>query len=209
MAASPGRAARQGADFFSLDRTRAALLIIDMQNGFIAEGAALEVPTGRDIIPNIERLIAVCRRQEIPIIWVQLDSNDPDDGMLLRKYPSLKAQQTLFQGTESFELFGGLSQPREGDQRVIKHKYDSFHETHLESMLESIDADTLILCGVTTNCCCESTARSAFERNFKVAFVADATAAYTPELHNASLTVIDELFGRVIDTSSAVSELTE
>jgi len=178
-----------------------------MQNAFIAEGGALEAPAGRAIIPNIERLIAVCRQHGIPVVWIQLDSRDPQEGMLLRKYPALKAHETLYRGTDSFEFYKGLSAPQPGDYRIVKHKYDSFHQTDLEQMLKSQNIDTVIVNGVTTNCCCESTARSAFERNFKVAFVNDATAAYTRDLHEASLRVIDELFGRVMDTKTVIAEL--
>ena len=74
-------------------------------------------------------------------------------------------------------------------------------------MLKNIGADTVIITGVTTNCCCESTARSAFEHDYKVAFTSDGTAAFEERLHEAALGTIRELFGRVLTVDEVIREL--
>ena len=152
---------RVGGAFFRINRKTSALLIIDMQNAFLEPGAILEAPMGRDIITRLARLIDVCRELCVPVIWVRLDSSAPYGGLLLEKYPSLREQQVLYKGTHSFELFSDMPAPLENEFHIVKHKYDAFHRTDLDTLLRNIGADTVIITGVTTNCCCESTARSA------------------------------------------------
>ena len=200
-------ATQAGEAFFRINRKTSALLIIDMQNAFLEPGALLEAPMGRDIIARLAQLIEVCRDLDVPLIWVRLDCSEPYGGLLLEKYPSLREQRVLFKGTHSFELFPDLPVPRENEFHIVKHKYDAFHGTDLNTLLRNIGADTLIITGVTTNCCCESTARSAFEHDYKVAFAGDATAAFEARLHEATLATVRELFGRVLSVAEIVKEL--
>ncbi len=200
---------RVGEEFFRLNRKTSALLIIDMQNAFLEPGAMLETPMGRDLIAPLSRLIAECRKLAVPIIWIRLDGSAPYGGLLLDKYPPLREQRVLFRGTHSFELFSGLPTPRKDDFHVVKHKYDAFHGTDLDTLLRNIGADTVIITGVTTNCCCESTARSAFEHDYKVAFTSDGTAAFETRLHEATLGTVRELFGRVLTIEEALRELSD
>ena len=193
--------------FFRTNRKTSALLIIDMQNAFLEPGAMLEAPMGRDIITRLARLIDVCRELCVPVIWVRLDSSAPYGGLLLEKYPSLREQQVLYKGTHSFELFSDMPAPLENEFHIVKHKYDAFHRTDLDTLLRNIGADTVIITGVTTNCCCESTARSAFEHDYKVAFTSDATAAFEERLHEATLGTVRELFGRVVTVAEVINEL--
>jgi ureidoacrylate peracid hydrolase len=115
----------------------------------------------------------------------------------------------LYKGTHSFKLFEDVPQPRKGDFHIVKHKYDAFQGTDLNTLLRNVGVDTLIITGVTTNCCCESTARSAFEHDYKVAFTSDATAAFEEKLHEATLGSIRELFGRVLTVDDVIAELKE
>jgi ureidoacrylate peracid hydrolase len=192
---------------FRIDPARAALVVVDMQHAFLAPGAPLEVPAGRAILPAMERLIGACRDRRMPVIWTQIDSTAPLGGMMLRKFPAIADGRVLDKGTTGFGIFAGLRPPRPDDYFVVKHKYDSFHQTDLDTLLRNLRIETLIICGVTTNCCCESTARSAFERDYNVAIVSDATAAFESRLHDAALGTIAELFGRVLDVDGVIAEL--
>jgi ureidoacrylate peracid hydrolase len=198
---------RVGEEFFRLNCETCALLVVDMQNAFLEPGAMLEVPSGREIIPQVTQLIEYSREVGVPIVWIQLDSSAPYGGLLLDKYPALEEGSVLFKGTHSFELFVDLPPPREGEFHIIKHKYDAFHRTDLDTLLRNIGADTVIITGVTSNCCCESTARSAFEHDYRVAFISDATAAFEPRLHESTLETVRELFGRVMSVDDVVTEL--
>ena len=202
-------ATKSGEAFFRINRKTSALLIVDMQNAFLEPGAMLEAPMGRAIIPRLTKLITECRNLEVPVIWIRLDSSAPYGGLLLDKYPSLREQRVLFRGTHSFELFSDLPVPLENEFLIVKHKYDAFHDTNLNTLLKNIGADTVIITGVTTNCCCESTARSAFEHDYKVAFTSDGTAAFEERLHEATLGTVRELFGRVVTIAQIIDELND
>ena len=196
-----------GEALFNLTRDKTALLIVDMQNAFLEEGALLEVSEGRAMIPKLARLVERCRAIKLPIVWIQLDSTAPYGGMLIKKYPMLESKKILYKGTHSFDLFAELPTPQEGEYRIVKHKYDAFHQTDLDTLLRNLGVDSVVITGVTTDCCCESTARAAFERDYCVAFTSDGTATFDPQQHAASVKLMDELFGRVMTIDEVITEL--
>jgi nicotinamidase-related amidase len=88
-----------GISFFTIDPRRCALIVIDMQNAFVAEGAVFETPGARAMIPLLEQLIQFARASRIPIIWTQSDHRPPYGGLMLASsHPSPK---TAFCGKES------------------------------------------------------------------------------------------------------------
>lgn len=194
-------------DEFSLADTRAALLVIDMQRGFIEEGSAYEAPAIRDRLGNVERLLAFARERGLPIVWTRSDHKPPYGGALYRKLPAVRTQRICWRGEESWEYYGGMSQPLPNEHEVVKHKFDAFFETDLDSILRNTGVETVIIMGVTTSVCCESTARSAFFRDYNVVFVGDATAEFDPQLHDATLRIIDTVFGRVVTTDELLTEM--
>ncbi len=196
-----------GEALFNVAQDKTALLIVDMQNAFLEPGALLEVSDGRSMIPKLTSLIEQCRAQKLPIVWIQLDSTAPYGGMLIRKYPMLESEKILFKGTHSFDLFNEVPVPLENEYRIVKHKYDAFHQTDLDTLLRNLSIESIIITGVTTDCCCESTARAAFERDYCVAFTSDGTATFDPRQHAASLKLMDELFGRVMTIDEVMNEL--
>lgn len=207
----PPKISASGRDFFTVDPRRAALVVIDMQNAFVAEGAPLETPGARAMIPRLERLIRFARHQRIPIVWTQSDHRPPYGGLMLRKFPVIAEQRCLWQGDASFEMYPQMLQPQEGkcEYRIVKHKYDAFFETDLDAILRFHKVDTLIVTGTATNVCCESTARSAFMRDYQVAFPSDANATFDAAMHEATLRNIDLLFGRVMTTEALLVEMEE
>lgn len=202
-------AVAKGRDVFTIRPAHAALLVIDMQNAFLAEGAAFEAPNGREIIPNIERLVRFARRHGAPVIWVLADHSPPYGGAVLAKSPAVRDERVCWPGDESFQLYPNMIQPDDGDYRVVKHKYDSFFETDLNAILRNLNIRTVIVTGVTTSVCCDSTARAAFHYDYDVAFLSDATADEFDDLHVATLRVMDLLFGRVMTTGEAIAEMEE
>ena len=196
-----------GEALFNLTRDKTALLIVDMQNAFLEEGALLEVSEGRAMIPKLARLVERCRAIKLPIVWIQLDSTARYGGMLIKKYPMLESKKILYKGTHSFDLFAELPTPQEGEYRIVKHKYDAFHQTDLDTLLRNLGVDSVVITGVTTDCCCESTARAAFERDYCVAFTSDGTATFDPQQHAASVKLMDELFARVMTIDEVITEL--
>ncbi len=103
-----------GKSFFTIDPRRCALIVIDMQNAFVAEGAVFETPGARAMIPRLEHLIQFARATRIPIVWTQSDHRPPYGGLMLRKFPPIAEDHILWQGEPSFELYPRMLQPREG-----------------------------------------------------------------------------------------------
>ncbi|MEJ7669609.1 MAG: isochorismatase family cysteine hydrolase [Casimicrobiaceae bacterium] len=194
-----------GSDYFRIDPKRCALLVIDMQNSFVEKGAVFEAPKGREIIPNINRLVAVARTLDVPVIWTQSDHSPPGGGMILERYPVIKNTKELWKGDRSFDLYADMVQPEERDHRIIKHKYDAFHDTDLRTALKNMGKDTIIITGVATEVCCESTARAAFFNDFKVVFLRDATGAFNPDFQDLTCDRMDRLFARVVRTDELVA----
>jgi nicotinamidase-related amidase len=200
-----------GESFFQIDPRRCALIIIDMQNAFVAEGAVFETPGARTMIPRLERLIKIARASSIPIVWTQSDHRPPFGGLMLRKFPPIAEDRVLWRGQPSFEMYAHMVQPLEGklEYRIVKHKFDAFFETDLDAILRYHDVDTVIVTGTATNACCESTARSAFMRDYKVVFPSDLNATFDDAMHQATLKNIDLLFGRVVSSDELLNELSE
>jgi nicotinamidase-related amidase len=198
-----------GKDFFTIEPVHCALIVIDMQNAFVAEGAPFETPGAREMIPRLERLILCAREMQMPIVWTQSDHRPPYGGLMLRKFPAIAKEHVLWQGEPSFQLYPKMIQPREGpfEYRIVKHKFDAFFETDLDAILRYHRADTVIITGTATNACCESTARSAFMRDYKVVFPSDANATFDEAMHRATLVNIDLLFGRVLTTEELLAEI--
>lgn len=96
--------------------------------------------------------------------------------------------------------------PEVNDPVVVKHRYNAFLNTDLDTILRANGIRTTVFTGVSTNCCVESTAREAFMRDYYVVVVDDATASYSRELHQAALKTLDALFGE-ITSNAALTEI--
>src|SRR5205809_7625550 len=103
-----------GKSFFTIDPRRCALIVIDMQNAFVAERAVFETPGARAMIPRLEHLIQFARATRIPIAWTQSDHRPPYGALMLRKISPIAEHHTLCQVEPSFELYPRLLQPRAG-----------------------------------------------------------------------------------------------
>lgn len=197
-----------------LSSARAALLVIDMQNGFLLPGMPFEVPAGREIIPNINRLAAVVRALGGRVVWVKmtLAGQESDwsvffDGLAGRS--PVKAMPDLFRpGNPGFDLHADLD-VRGEDSVVVKTRFSAFHprSPDLGKALADGGLDTVIITGTLTNICCESTARDAMMHNFKVVFMADATATLSDEEHNATLMNVLRAFGDVRTTEEVIAAI--
>lgn len=194
-----------------LNAQRAALLVIDMQNDFLEKGAVLEVPMARKILPNLKKLLSACRKSGIPVVYTAHEHlpDGQDSPLELAYFPQLK-KRGLRRGTRGVEIYDEIA-PTPGDLVIKKHRYDAFYNTDLDTLLRNIrgpgTVDTLIITGTVTNICCESTARSAFMRDYKVVFVSDATGGIDKASHDATLKIIGLAFGRISSTAEVIAEL--
>jgi len=196
---------------WTINREKTALLVIDMQNDFVKKGAILEVPKIRSQIPKIKRLIETCRELGVPVIYTkQVYRADSKVKPLILEMLPLLEKEGLRDGTEGAEIYSDL-EPKPEDIIVRKMGFNAFYNTDLESILRNIkgrrNVDTLIICGTVTNICCESTARDAFERDYKVVFGSDITSAWTDEFQTLTLKNIEYAFGRVMTCDEIINVL--
>jgi ureidoacrylate peracid hydrolase len=193
------------------DKNRAALLVIDMQRDFVEAGAIMEVPMARNRIPEMRRILERCRTDGVPVFFTRHVLSDRFDISPLETtyIPKLKSAG-MREGTPGAEVIAELT-PRPDETVIVKHRYDAFYNTQLDTALRNVrgpgGVDTVIVVGTVTNICCESTARSAFMRDYKVAFISDANGGLDDASHNATLEIIGKVFGRVMTTDELLAEL--
>lgn len=177
------------------ERERVALLVIDMQEYFrpLAEG----------IIGRVRDLIEAFRRAQLPVIFTAHGHKDPqkDGGMLARWWG-----EVIREGTFDHRFMEEVA-PREGEKVISKRRYSAFFGTELEHYLRAKGVQDLVISGVMTNLCCETTARDAFMRDFRVFFLHDATATAELELHLASLKNLAYGFAVIMSTEELMQAL--
>ncbi|MFM0593350.1 isochorismatase family protein [Paraburkholderia dilworthii] len=195
----------------SLEPTRTALLVVDLQNGFVAPGYPGELPVAREIVCNVNRLAAALRDAGGHVFWIKHTQIGPGEPAWDRfvEFASDWGQglgRTLVPGHAGHELYPELDF-REGDDVVLKTRFSAFIQgsSDLHERLQARGIDTIIVTGTVTNVCCESTARDAMMLNYKVHFVADANAARTDEEHNAALSNMMLWFSDVRTTDELIN----
>jgi nicotinamidase-related amidase len=174
-----------------------ALLVVDMQNGFChPEGSFNRIDMGLEgaveAVRNAAIAVAQARRAGIPVVFTRhlYRSGRADEGRALKQNsPALAGVDGLETGTWDAEVMAELGCGR-GDLVVDKVRFDAFQWTSLEPLLRGLGVDELVVCGVVTNICVETTIRSAFMRDFPVIMLADCCAAATRRLHELSVEVL-------------------
>lgn len=185
---------------FTIKRTEAALLVIDMMKYFCDETSSACVGEPKMLINNVTRLVDAFVSARRPVVYTRhLDVSTRRNMM-----PKWWAYQILPDDPLS-EIIDGLDVSK--GTVVIKHQYDAFYGTRLERLLLQRRVGQVVVCGVLTNCCCETTARSAFMRGFEVLFTDDATRTYTRAMHDASLLNLGYAFASIVQTADVLQAL--
>jgi nicotinamidase-related amidase len=176
-----------------LDVRRCALIVTDMVNYFATPGGRAFLPAALAVAPRIALLLDAFRSCGAPVVFTRHGHDGPDDlGMLGRFY-----SDHIREGAQESELVAWLA-PRPGEAVLRKRTYDSFVGTDLEGLLRRQAVDQVLVTGVLTHLCCETTARSAFVRGFEVYVAADATATTTERLHLGSLLALADGFAPIL-----------
>jgi bifunctional isochorismate lyase/aryl carrier protein len=177
---------------------RCALLVIDMQRYFLDERSHAYIPSSRAILPKIRALIDGFARAGALVIFTRHVNTPVDAGSMAIWWRGIITEES-----GAADLAPGLY--RREFPVVTKSQYDAFYGTDLETMLRNSGVEEVVIAGVMTHLCCETTARSAFVRGFSVLFPVDGTATYTAEFHRASLCTLSHGFAVPL----LVSELLE
>jgi nicotinamidase-related amidase len=206
---------------FPVTRGKTAMIVIDMQNDFVLEGAPYESTAGREMTENLNRLIAACREHDVPVIFTAHAhrSDGSDLGAVKHIHPLTAEGKALRAETEGVELYEKLD-VRDSDYIMPKRRYSAFYATDLEMLLRNLGVDTVIISGVATNVCCESTTRDAYFRDFKVIFLEDGNGtipladagwgSFTPEeVQRYALTNIATFYGEVAPISEVLERVNQ
>jgi nicotinamidase-related amidase len=185
---------------FGLALPRAALLVVDMQRYFVDPASKGCMPWAAQVVSRVLALIAFFRARGRPVLFTRhVHAADGSDGGNLAWW----WDGLLREGTWAAELHPSIV-PAEGEPVLRKNRYDAFLGTDLDDMLRRGGVTDLVIAGCMTNLCCETTARDAFCRDYRVKFVADATATETEPMQLASLRNLAFGFADVVTVQEIV-----
>ncbi|TKJ43352.1 hypothetical protein CEE36_04790 [candidate division TA06 bacterium B3_TA06] len=186
-----------------LNLDKAALLVIDMQRFFLEQASPTFTCGGLAILPTLKRLIASFREADRPVVYVRhvhhpnrLDAGIMGwwwEGMCLEGSPESEVQEDIT--------------PLSNEKVICKHRYSAFYNTDLETVLRCLKIEDLVISGIMTNMCCESTARDAYYRDYRVFFLADGTGTINEEMHLASLLNLAFGFAFVTTADGVIQQL--
>lgn len=202
--------------FAGMDPARTALLVVDLQRGFMdPEVAHAFCPEAVEIVPTVNGLARTVREAGGLVVFIRMVATEEvmaawsvyyDD--LTRPEQRAKRLRGMVAGGPGHELWPGL-EVEDKDLIVDKTYFSAFIQgsSDLEAKLRERGIDTLLVTGCVTNTCCESTARDAMMRNFRTVMIADANAARTDAAHNAALQNFNLSFGDVMTAKEAAGYL--
>lgn len=197
---------------FELVPERTALINVDLQDCFVRD-SPVYAPEGPAVVERLNRLGAACRRAGVTVIHTRLVLRPDGSDLGLFGETSPPARAHMFdRGAPSAELDHELV-VLEGDIILDKPRFGAFFGTDLEGILRRQGIDTVIIGGVATNVCCETTAREAMQREFRVFFLSDGTATApmggvsAAELQRASLGTVRHLFGQVVTVDEMIQKI--
>lgn len=190
---------------------KTALIIIDVQNDFCHENGLNakfhgNISDSQEIIPKIDTLINEARKLGIKIVFVQTVHTEHTVSKSLKKQRKLNGFRDIVKkggwGADFYKLL-----PQEQDVILEKHQYSAFFGTSLDMILKNSDIKSLLLTGVATNVCVDTTARDGFMLDYNITVVKDACASSSKEMHSFAIENIDKWFGQSLDVQDVLNYL--
>ena len=187
-----------------------ALIVVDVQNDFVSpEGSAGkrgdDVGAAIAMVPNLVRLIEEGRRVGLTIIYIRTTHSDwTDTPSWIYRTSQKSGLNTCREGSWGGEFYDGIA-PLPSERVVIKHRYSAFINTDLNTVLRARGIQSVLVCGVATNVCVETTARDGYMYDYYVTMIDDCSAAYDAKLHMGTLENIRRHFG-LVATSNEIIE---
>lgn len=190
----------------------AAVVVVDVQNDFCDPAGAC-AQRGSDVagavamVPRLERFLDAARAAGVLVVFIQTthDATTNSPAWLARRGDPVPGAPTpvatCATGTWGADFYRVAPQP--GEPVVVKHRYSAFAGTNLDVVLRSAGIDSLLLTGVSTNVCVESTLRDGLFAEYRVTLVEDCAASSEPEAHAATVANVEQYFG-VVATSEEI-----
>ena len=195
-----------------------ALLIIDMQNGFVSKGGSydlmgLNVSKYSEVVPRLKRLITLCRKVKIPIFYSQAVREESGIDLLTRFHKILpksreeriKKRPICIRGSWDAQIVDEIK-PSLDDHVVIKRRDSVFQDTEMEVWLRSLRIDSIIFSGIDTSICVEASLHDAFNHGYDVVLISDTTASNNLNHYNSTLDKIRDYYGLVMNLEEFVGE---
>lgn len=185
------------------------MIVVDMQNDFVAPGGGLETPAARAMVPKLIEALKICRSNGIRVLYTtHVHRRDGSDMGLFDMHPPIANRAATVDGTWGVEIYSEVA-PLAGEHIIKKHRYSGFFGTDLDIILRGWGVDTVIISGTTTENCCHATARDAMFHNYRVVFLSDATATYdypdrgfgampNEQVHHATLVILADSTAHVM-----------
>jgi len=185
---------------FTFSPDSAALLIIDMQNVFLSKDSHAFIPSAPYIIPNIQLLLERFVAKNHPIVFTR-HITDVSPSNIMNKWwnDPIKVEEEKSKITTELDTSNGII--------LQKHQYSAFRDTELNQILQEKGITQLVITGVLTHLCCETTVRDAFMQGYEVFYPFDASASYNESLHLGSIQAIAHGFGVCVSTESLLINL--
>lgn len=196
----------------SLEPATTALVVVDMQNYFVADGMPSCAPIARDIVPNVNRLAVATRKAGGLVVWIQTEALPPGAGDWANRAEATspeswaRRQRLLARDGEGFAIYSACD-VGPSDKIAFKTRYSAFvpYPCDLDRILKEHSIETLLIAGVATSTCCDSTARDAAMWGYRTIMLSDANADSTDDLHNHTLGKFLTTFGDVQTTDQALA----
>jgi ureidoacrylate peracid hydrolase len=197
---------------------RTALVVVDMQRGFLDPGEAMEVPPARESVPAIQSLLSLFRDKRLPVVFTEFVYSESVPVLIGSLHPEHRPaapgaprgfglpSSSCLEGTPSAETVPALA-PRPGEIVVRKRGYDAFAGTQLDTALRARNVTSLVVTGTMTDICVLATVTAALHREYRVTVVEDGVATLWPEIQRAALDIIARAYGRVATAKEVVDQI--
>jgi nicotinamidase-related amidase len=201
-----------------LEPGRTALLIVDMQRGFVDPGQAMEVPPARETVPVIRALLEGFRGKRLPVVFSEFTYSPAVPLLVGELHPEHRPaspdgprgfgapSSSCLEGDPSAATIGALA-PRADELVVRKRWYDAFAGTELDGALRARSVTSLVITGTMTDICVLSTVVGAFNREYRVSVVEDGVATLWPDIQRATLDIVARAFGRVVQSREVLDTI--
>jgi nicotinamidase-related amidase len=195
-------------EVLGLRPTSTALLVVDMQRGFVEPGEAMEVPPARDAVPRIRELVELFRTKGRPVLFTEFVYSERAPLLVGALHPEHRRaipgaprgfgrpSSSCHEDDPSVATVAALA-PRPDELVVRKRWYDAFAGTPLDGALRARGVDTLVLTGTMTDICVLATVVGAFNHEYRITVVEDAVTTLWPHIQRATLDIIGRAYGRV------------
>jgi nicotinamidase-related amidase len=197
---------------------RTALVVVDMQRGFLDPGEAMEVPPARDTVAAIRSLLALFRGKRLPVVFTEFVYSEEVPLLVGRLHPEHQPAKpgaprgfglpssSCLEGTPSADTVPDLT-PRPGELVVRKRGYDAFAGTALDPALRVRNVTSLVVAGTMTDICVLATVIGAFHREYRVTVVEDGVSTLWPEMQRATLDIIGRAYGRIATAKEIADQI--